>query len=117
MKTSNVTNGLNHKLTLGRKPVTLGVLLTLGGFSVMATTVNRTYPIGFGNNYAGVKGNYSVSAENGKNYSKTALTANGRVNFLTNSVHRHPIVTQKQVKTIQFPRKSRISAPKPFGSI
>ena len=31
--------------------------------------------------------------------------------------HRHPIVTQKQVKTIQFPRKSRISAPKPFGSI
>ena len=32
-------------------------------------------------------------------------------------IHRHPIVTQKQVKTIQFPRKSRISAPKPFGSI
>jgi len=34
-----------------------------------------------------------------------------------NVKHRHPIVTQKQVKTIQFPRKSRISAPKPFGSI
>jgi hypothetical protein len=59
----------------------LGVI-SLAGVGVLAGTKTGLNSFDFGNEYAGAKGNYTVTVENRPAYARTALAASGSVKFM-----------------------------------